>query len=63
MILPAINPFLCYSLFKIDMGTTGELLDKWERVLSATLEEESFGQIIEATEGYQKFVYLPLPTL
>jgi hypothetical protein len=38
------------------MGTTGELLDKWERVLSATLEEESFGQIIEATEGYQNLV-------
>ena len=36
------------------MGTIGELVDLWERTLNGILEEESFGQIIEATEGYQK---------
>jgi len=33
-------------------------LDKWERSLASILEEESFGQIIEATEGYQSLAAL-----
>lgn len=38
------------------MGSIGEYIDKWDRTLASIIEEESFGQIIEATEGYQKLV-------
>lgn len=40
------------------MGSITDHIDKWERMLSAILEEESFGQILEATEGYQDLVNL-----
>eukprot|EP00906_Rhabdomonas_costata_P005738 RCo008531 len=31
-------------------------IDKWDRLFAATLEQEAFGQVLEATEGYGSLV-------
>eukprot|EP00667_Euglena_gracilis_P016197 EG_transcript_16932 len=40
------------------MSSLSDQVEKWDRLLAATLEEESFGQVIEATEGYGNLIGL-----